>query len=116
MQQLATTLITTRRGTTSSDYGDVTDAFETYLVSIPAALVEQSRIVFDPATQMPRTVRTFMCVVPSWADILDTDTIQDQTTGGLFEIQTLERQPSLGVPPDLILTLRERSAAGITSD
>jgi hypothetical protein len=116
VQQLQNALLSSFRGTASDPYGDVTDSFVPYLVNLPGALVESSKQVLDPATQMPRTVRTVTCVVPSWADVLDTDTVQDQGSGRMFEIHDITLQPSLGVPPDLVLTLRERSAAGITSD
>jgi hypothetical protein len=58
-----------------------------------------------------------MCVLPSWADVLDSDTIQREDTGDFFMVQSIERQPMLiGAPPDIILTLRWRSGVSPGSD
>jgi hypothetical protein len=72
--------------------------------------------VFDRASQRFQTIRTSTCVVPADADILDTDTLVDETTGNTFMIESVTLQPTLGPPPDKILILRWRSGVSVESD
>jgi hypothetical protein len=114
--ELANTLLTVMRGTEANAYGDETDVGTVIYQNIPAGVVESSKTVFDPSTQQPRTIRISKCVVPYWADILTSDTLMDQGTGNFYMIVDLQIQPSLGVPPDKILTLRWRSGVTAGSD
>jgi hypothetical protein len=116
MMELANTLLTVCRGTEANAYGDESDVGTVLYTSIPAGVVEASKTVFDPATQRPQTIRLSKCIVPSWADILTSDTLQDQSTGDYYMITDLQLQPSLGSPPDKLLTLRWRSGVTIGSD
>jgi hypothetical protein len=120
-------LATILRGTTTDAYGDTVDSFLPYETGIGIEIAEQKQNVFDPATQMPRIIRTVIAIVPSWLDVLDTDTLQvtyDPAAAGtalagtnrFYEINDVSLQPSLGSPPDIVLTLKERSSAGITTD
>ena len=120
-------IVTVCRGTTTDAYGDTVDSFLPYETGIPAELAEQTKNVFDPATQMPRTIRTVIAIVPSWLDVLDTDSLQVTWnpaaavtslagTMPFYEIRDVSLQPSLGSPPDIVLTLKERTAAGLVSD
>jgi hypothetical protein len=117
MMDIANCLITVMRGTEANAYGDLSDVGTPIYEHMPAAITETSKTVFDPATQRPQTIRSSMCVLPSWADVLDSDTIQREDTGDFFMIQSIERQPMLiGAPPDIILTLRWRSGVSPGSD
>lgn len=116
MMELANTTLSVMRGTTTNGYGDVTNVGLPLYQGIPAAVVESGKTVFDNATQRPSTIRTTKCVVPDWADILTTDTLQDETTGSYYMVEDVMTQPSLGPPPDKILTLRWRSGVSVGSD
>ena len=112
MQDLANTSASILRGTSADAYGDVDDAATVAYADIPAAIVESSKTVIDPASQTPRTIRAVTCVMPGWADVLNTDRIQDQSTGYVYAIESVEAQPSLGYPADTVLTLRRLTGAG----
>jgi hypothetical protein len=116
MMELANTTLSVLRGTTTNGYGDRTNVGVPLHTGIPAAVVEKSKQVFDRDSQRFQTIRTSMCVVPDWADILDTDTLMDETTGNFFMVEDIQIQPSLGIPPDKILTLRWRSGVSVGSD
>lgn len=116
MLELANTTVSVLRGTTVNQWGDKTNVGTPLYTGIPAAIVESSKQVFDRASQRFQTIRTSTCVVPDWADILDTDTLIDETTGNAFMIESIELQPSLGPPPDKILVLRSRSGVSVESD
>jgi hypothetical protein len=114
--ELQTTTITIMRGTTANRFGDRTDVGTPLHAGVPAALVESSKQVFDRATQRPQTIRTITCVLPSWADVTDADTIRDESTGSYYMVQSIQVQPTLGPPPDLLLTLRSRSGVTPATD
>lgn len=116
--EAANTTITLLRGTTFDSYGDVEDAAEPMVSGVPAILVETGRTVSDPATQTPRTVRSATCKIPSWLGALNTDQIQDETTGAVYAIEDITQPPSLISSPaggavDIVLTLRRVTAAGV---
>lgn len=109
--------ISTYRGTTANAYGDLSDVGEPYLTGVPAAIAEVSQTAFDPATQRPQIVRAITCMVPAWADIITTDTIQDPATGYFYEIENISAAPGPGYyPAPKILTLRMRSGVSVASD
>lgn len=116
--ELANTHLTIMRGTTANAYGDLTDVGQPIYARVPAAVVESSKVVFDPATQRPQTIRTSTAVVPGWADVLESDTIMDEGSGNFYMIQDITLQPTgpTGIQPDKILTLRWRSGVSAGSD
>lgn len=116
--EIANTTITIMRGTAANAYGDLTDVGQPIYVGVPAAVNESSKVVFDPATQQPRTIRTSTAMVPGWADVLNSDTIKDERTGNYFMIQDIELQPTgpTGISPAKLLTLRSRSGVNVSSD
>ena len=57
-----------------------------------------------------------MCVVPGWTDVLTTDTIQDERSGKFYSVEDIQQQPSLNIPRNIVLTLREVSGASWGSD
>lgn len=114
--ELATTTLSVLRGTEVNNWGDLTNVGTPLYTGVPAGLVESSKQVFDRATQRHQVVRTITCVVPECADILDTDTLIDESTGAAYMIESVTRQPTLGPPPDKILVLRERTGVSVDSD
>jgi hypothetical protein len=114
--ELANTTLTVMRGTAANQFGDLTDVGTPIYTGLPAAVVESSKTTWDPATQTPRTIRTSKAVVPRWADILASDTLKDERTGDYYMIIDVTDQPSLGSPPDKLLTLRWRSGVTPKSD
>lgn len=116
--EAANTTVSLLRGTTVGDYGDLEDAGTPVAQGIPAVLVETGRRAFDPATQTPRTVRSVTCRVPAWLGALNTDQIQDDTTGAVYAVEDITRPPTLMTSPaggdvDIVLTLRRITAAGV---
>jgi hypothetical protein len=110
-------LATTYRGTEANAYGDESDVGITYLTDVPVAIAETTDVVFDAATQRQQTVRSITAVFPAWADIIDTDTVQDTTTGYFYEIESMQARPGIGYyPADKIVSLRMRSGVSISSD
>lgn len=118
MMELANTRITIMRGTAANAYGDLTDVGQPVRMGIPAAINESSKTVFDAATQRPQTIRTSVCVVQGWVDVLTSDTLFDETTGNYYMVEDIQRQPTgpTGFTPDQILTLRSRSGVAPGSD
>lgn len=118
MMELANTTLTIMRGVSANAYGDLTDVGAPIYTGVPAAVTESSKQVFDPATQTPRTIRTMKAVVAGWTDVLDSDTLRDESTGSYYMISDIQRQPTgpTGISPDIILTLRMRSGVGLQSD
>jgi hypothetical protein len=117
VMRFMTRSLNTYRGTTANAYGDETDVGTPYLTGVQAALAETSQTAFDPATQRPQIIRAITCMVPGWADIVTTDTIQDPATGLVYMIENLSAAPSIGYyPPMKVLTLRVRSGVSIASD
>lgn len=106
------------RGVSVNDAGDIQDAATEVTGGIPAILAETSRIVMDPATQTPRTIRAATCKVPYWVQVDDTDQIKNQVTGDIYAIISITRPPVLtsmpiGGPPDTLLTLKHISATTV---
>ena len=63
------------RGSAVDEFGDESDVGQVKYTGIPAAIAETTDVVFDQATQRPQVIRTITCVVPNWADVIDTDTL-----------------------------------------
>jgi hypothetical protein len=112
MLDLANASVSVLRGETEDEWGDTVDATTAAYTGVPAAIVESARVTTDPATQVPRTIRSISCVMPGWADVLNTDRLQDDATGCVYAIITVSEQPSLGYPPDTLLTLKRVTGAG----
>ena len=108
--------ISVMRGTSADAFGDLSDVGQPYLTGIPAAIAETTDVVFDQATQRPQIIRTITCVLPNWADIIDTDTLYDPATGYYYLIESQQARPGPGYyPADRILTLRMRSGISLAS-
>ncbi|MCW2904454.1 MAG: hypothetical protein JWO67_6719 [Streptosporangiaceae bacterium] len=116
MREISTTYLTVMRGTEQNKFGDDTDVGVPLYRHVPASIVEVSHQTFDRAEGTQRTIRTIRCAVPSWADIDTDDTIQDELTGQFYMIEDIQRQPTLGLPADTLLTLQSRSGISISTD
>ena len=112
---MPTTRLTIMRGTEVDDAGDESDVGIPIYQHVPAALVQASMQAFDPASSTRRTIRVSKALLPSWADVTDSDTIMDESTGSYFAIEDIQLQPTLGSPPDLLLTLRSVTGVSISS-
>ena len=110
MQELATTSVQILRGETANEFRQ-TDSTTAAYASIPASIVETGQRPPIP-TQQPRTVRTITAVMPQWADVLNTDRLQD-ACGTVYAVIEVTAQPSLGYPADKVLKLRRVTAAGV---
>ena len=105
------------RGTKISSYGSKTNTGTPLYRGIPAAIAETQDQAFDPASQRMQIIRGLSAIVPAWADIIETDTLMDETTGMFYLVESIQSRPSIGYyPPDKLLTLRERSGVSIGSD
>jgi hypothetical protein len=118
MMELANTRLTIMRGTAANPYGDESDVGIPLHQHVPAAVNESSKVVFDPATQRPQTIRRSTAMVAGWVDVLSSDTIMDESTGNFYMIQDITLQPTgpTGITPTKLLTLRWRSGVNVTSD
>ena len=109
--------ITVCRGTAVNRFGDRSNVGTVLYTGIPAALAEVTETVFDAATQRPQEVRSITCVVPNWADVIDSDTLLDEFTGFYYLVEGIEARPGIGYyPPDKLLSLKMRSGVKIASD
>lgn len=109
--------INTYRGVAYDELGDPSDVGALHLTGVPVAIAETTDTVFDAATMRQQIVRTITCVAPNWADIIDSDTLQDEATGFFYIVESIEARPGPGYyPPDKLLTLRMRSGVTIASD
>jgi hypothetical protein len=109
--------IRTFRGSSVDEFGDMSDVGSPLYTGIQAAIAEVDETVFDAATQRMSTIRQVKGVVPGWADIIASDTLQDEFTGFYYMVESLEAEPGIGFyPPRKLLTLRERSGVSIASD
>ena len=109
--------ISVYRGTTVTDLGDRSDVGAPLYTNLPAAIAEVSETVYDFATQRPQTIRSIRCIMPGWADVIASDTLQDQFTGYFYIVLSLEAEPGIGYyPPRKLLELRMRSGVSIASD
>lgn len=116
MRAVSTTFLTVMRGTTLNRAGDETDVGTPIYQHIPASLVETSHQTFDRDEATYRTIRATKALVPHWADIDTDDTIQDERTGEYYMIEDIEKQPTLGLPGDTMLTLTSRSGISVKTD
>jgi hypothetical protein len=107
--------MTIMRGTEVDEAGDTSDVGLPIYQHMPAAVLEQSHTTFDPASSTRRTIRVVKALLPNWADVDTDDTIMDETTGYFYAIEDIQKQPSLGYPPDLVLTLRQVTGVSVAS-
>jgi hypothetical protein len=109
--------ISSYRGTSVDEFGDLSDVGSPLYTNLPAAIAEVDEVVFDAATQRPQTIRSVKAIVPGWCDIQASDTLQDSFTGWFYIVTSLEAEPGIGYyPARKLLTLKERSGVSVASD
>jgi hypothetical protein len=117
MYSIANTTITILRGTSYDDYGDVVDAgVPVYsgvlaFISVPAQSPFRPIVfganVFQPAAEMPLTVREITCQLPAYTDVTNEDQVLDEKTGILYNVELVSQQGTVGgLAPDVQCTLR----------
>ena len=112
--QVQNTFCSIFRGAVTNRFGDVQETNVTPLMQhVPASVIETVSVVMDPATQTPLTVRVSEGQVPSWTGVLNSDRLQDETTGDMYMVIEVVNPPTIiGAPVDLRLTLRRITATG----
>lgn len=106
MYQIATCTATILRGTTTNQFSDTVDNAVPVYTGVIASIREEGRVVFDPATQQPRVVRSVAGTVPSDTDVLDSDQIRDDTHGVTYSVEAVTKPVQPGFTPDTELQLR----------
>lgn len=115
---LATGTVTIRRGTSANAYGDpITGPTSGAVVAtgVLASIQEVNQRVMDPATQMPRVVRGYMCSVQSDVDLRTNDVIVEETAPRrAFMVDDCSQVGGAGWTGDLRADLRrlDTGAAG----
>lgn len=107
---LATTRAAVLRGTTTDVFGQTVDddtATVPGLTDFPAAIVERSVDIFDPADGTLRSVRKLTGRIPGNIVLQDGDRLKDLRTGIIYIIDEDERQPrSISGRASVTLSLR----------
>lgn len=106
---LATTRAAIFRGTTTDVFGQDVDAEVSPpgLDNFPAAIVERSVDIFDPADGTLRSVRKLTGRIPANIALQDGDRLKDLHTGIIYIIDEDERQPrSISGRSSVTLSLR----------
>lgn len=115
MLALATTTISVLGGSTTDEFGDEVDANTVEQSGIPAQLIEEtsitgtSRVVMDPVTGTPKTVRSFICrVTPTLnGSITLAKRIQDDADGAIYAIRNITVPKRAGYSSDMAMNLQE---------
>ena len=115
MYTLANTKVTILRGTTYDDQGDIEDdgaiIATGVLAQINAARVGTFGVrVFEPASGTPSTVRLFEGVFPSGTDLQNTDQVQDEATGHIYEVVSVIDTQWENLQPDLNAVLKRTTS------
>jgi hypothetical protein len=109
--------VTILRGSTFDDAGDeLQDGVPVYSgvlawISSPAQSpfrpIVFGTTAYEPASQVPTTVREIPCNLPGHTDITDEDQILDERSGIVYAILTVTQPGDLaGMVPDMQLTLK----------
>jgi hypothetical protein len=113
MMPFVNTTLSVLRGTGYDSTGDPVDTGAVFMAGVPAGLGETSQRVMDPATQMPRTIRTAKAVVPDYVQVLTTDQILDESTGDKYMVIEVLAPKTLAGPAGMRqLVLKRVTSAG----
>lgn len=103
---LATTTVSTYRGTATDSFSDVVDDNTTPAASgVPASLIESSRKVFMPDSSRIETIRYMICRVRPGVDVLAGDRIRDERTSLTYSVTSVHQVASSGYTADKVLNL-----------
>lgn len=101
-----TTTIVVSRGTTTDAYGDEVDAYSPVYTGVPAIISYQTDVSLPPSSGRPVQVSAYEIIVDNWLQIEDQDLITDQQTGDQYQVTSVRKLPSYGIPTDLQLAAR----------
>jgi hypothetical protein len=104
MMGMATTTISILRGTSTDAFGDEIDS-ATVIATIPASIIEQSRVSWSPADGVRREVRTTTGRVAHDTDIRPEDRVRDDRTGVLYAVVNTDQAQNPAMALDLRLNL-----------
>lgn len=105
MISLATTTIDVFRGVTVDAYQDVVDVNTSPIATkLPASVIERTRVVFDPASGTPRTVRYVVGRVGHGTDVKVGDRLRDRS-GQFFVVRDTATPSNPAIALDLRLDL-----------
>ena len=108
--EIMNTMITLLTGQATDAWGNLVDAGTPATTHIPAFLAETRETTWDPATQMPRTVRNITLRVQQWFPVyagFESPQILDETTGEVFFVEDVVIPPTIiGAPVDPRIHLR----------
>jgi hypothetical protein len=114
---LANTTVTLLGGRSANEFGDLVDEALVQAQGVPACIVEVSERAWDPASQVPRTVRNITGWIPAWAGVMagfEGQQIVDEKTGDVFFIEDIVRPSNLtGAPVDVRMSLRRVSGPNV---
>ena len=100
------------RGTTVNQFGDIIDADTAVYTGVRAGLYETNDTVFDPASQMPRTIRETKLWLPLALGVTTDDRIVDESTGDRYMVTEVVRPPALApVSVPLVYTIKRITAS-----
>lgn len=107
MYAVANTTVSILRGTVPDSYGDTDEEPEGVIASgIIALILQESPTIEGPASETPRVLRTYDCTLPSGTDVTVDDRLFDEKRQILYEIWQVTDPGTLGVVPDLSVTLK----------
>lgn len=106
MYALATCTASILRGTTTDEYGDAVDASTVAHSGVNAQILDNVMRVYDPSTQTPRIVRSYICHMQSGTDVRIGDRLRDDTHDVVYIIENVTQANQAGLTVDLILDLR----------
>ena len=128
MTFLATTTVDVLRGTTTNTTGDEVDdnTGDPVYAGVRASLIERDKVVWDPSTGTPRTVRVIKCRVPTHVPdetgalveltLLDGDRVRDAGTSRIYAYDEQTVVPrSLAGMGSRTLDLKDRSNGTVSA-
>ena len=116
MYALANTTVTILRGTSLDAEGDVIDFGTAIATGVPAFISSPAQspfrpmilgtTVYEPAAEMPSTVREILCVLPGGTDVTNEDQVFDEVENITYAVMLVTQGGRVaGLLPDLQLTL-----------
>jgi hypothetical protein len=109
MYALASNIVSILRGTTTNDYGDVVDDpdnAEVVASGVTAQIVVTNVRAYDPSSQQIRVIQTITGAVQSDVDVVESDQIQDDHTGQIYQVESVTQPGGPGYVGDQELVLR----------
>lgn len=89
-----------------SEWGDPVDSEEKVAQGVPAAIVQQRRMIVPEGAASPMRVRLWTGYLPHGTAVDDTQRLRDEQTGRTYIIDVVETPPHPTMPQDVQLDLR----------